>query len=154
MGNDSETWRGVTGRNALPHLNPSGVQLLDFRASHSLSLTNTMFSHKSVHKCTWHRDTQGQQAMIDFVVVSTDLCLYLLDTQIKRGAELSLDHLVSWIIWRGRKPDRPGKPKQIVRERLAEDPVKMSFRSGTDCPHNINNPDDSGITHQRVYIKI
>ena len=28
-GNDSETWRGVIGRNAPPELNPSGVLLLD-----------------------------------------------------------------------------------------------------------------------------
>ena len=29
VANDSETWRGVTGRNGMPNLNPSGVQLLD-----------------------------------------------------------------------------------------------------------------------------
>ncbi|KAI3364202.1 hypothetical protein L3Q82_010810 [Scortum barcoo] len=39
--------------------------------------------------------------MIDFVVVSSDLRPYVLDTRVKRGAELSTDHhlVVSWIRW-------------------------------------------------------
>ncbi|KAK0156417.1 Craniofacial development protein 2 [Merluccius polli] len=92
VGSDSETWRGVIGRNGPPDLNPSGVQLLDFCARHRLSITNTMFKHKGVHMCTWHQDTLGRSSMIDFVVVSSDLRLHVLDTRAKRGAELSTDH--------------------------------------------------------------
>ncbi|KAI3353183.1 hypothetical protein L3Q82_019737, partial [Scortum barcoo] len=100
-----------------------------------LSITNTMFEHKGVHhQCTWHQDTLGRRSMIDFVVVSSDLRPYVLDTRVKRGAELSTDHhlVVSWIRWQRRKLDRPGRPKRIVRvcwERLAEPSVREVFNS-------------------------
>ncbi|KAI3353689.1 hypothetical protein L3Q82_004833 [Scortum barcoo] len=93
-----------------------------------------MFEHKGVHQCTWHQDTLGRRSMIDFVVVSSDLRPYVLDTRVKRRAELSTDHhlVVSWIRWQRRKLDRPGRPKRIVRvcwERLAEPSVREVFNS-------------------------
>lgn len=39
----------------------------------------------------WHQGTLGRRSMINFVVVSSDLRPYVLDTQVKRGAELSTD---------------------------------------------------------------
>ncbi|XP_055362025.1 uncharacterized protein LOC129603656 [Betta splendens] len=108
--------------------------LLDFCARHSLAITNTMFEHKGVHQCTWHQDTLGRRSMIDFVVVSPDLRPYVLDTRVKRGAELSTDHhlVVSRIRWQRRRLERLGRPKCIVRvcwERLAEPSVRRTFNS-------------------------
>ena len=66
--------------------------------------------------------------------MSSDLGPNVLDTWIKRRVELSIDHhlVMSWVRWPGRKPHRPGRPKQVVRvcwECLAENPVKMDLNS-------------------------
>nr|XP_049591160.1 uncharacterized protein LOC125978127 [Syngnathus scovelli] len=134
MGIDSETWKGVIGRNSTPDLNQSDVLLLDFCARQGFSIMNTMFKHKGVHVCTWHQDTLGRSLMIDFVVVSSDLRPHVLDTWVKRGAELSTDHhlVVGCLRWWWKMPVRPGRLKRSVRvcwERLAESPVRKSFNS-------------------------
>ncbi|KAI3375887.1 hypothetical protein L3Q82_004142 [Scortum barcoo] len=95
-----------------------------------------MFEHKGVHQCTWHQDTLGRRSMIDFVVVSSDLRPYVLDTRVKRGAELlSTDHhlVVSWIRWQRRKLDRPGRPKRIVRV-CWERPGRALCQGGLQLP--------------------
>ncbi len=78
-----------------------------------------MFEHGVVHKCTWYQNTLGQRSMIDFVVVSSDLWPHILDTRLKRGAELSANHrlMVSWIRCWGRLPGWPGTPKHSEGER-------------------------------------
>ncbi|KAI3373307.1 hypothetical protein L3Q82_006604 [Scortum barcoo] len=95
-----------------------------------------MFEHKGVHQCTWHQDTLGRRSMIDFVVVSSDLRPYVLDTRVKRGAELSTDHhlVVSWIRWQRRKLDRPGRPKRIVRVCWERHLAEPSVRGRSSTP--------------------
>ncbi|KAI3362912.1 hypothetical protein L3Q82_011508, partial [Scortum barcoo] len=62
-----------------------------------------------------------RRSMIDFVVVSSDLRPYVLDTRVKRGAELSTDHhlVVSWIsAGRGGSWTDLADPNVLFRGRL------------------------------------
>ncbi|KAI3361763.1 hypothetical protein L3Q82_002106 [Scortum barcoo] len=73
--------------------------------------------------------------MIDFVVVSSDLRPYVLDTRVKRGSELSTDHhlVVSWIRWHEAEVGQTWQTQTyIVRvcwEHLAESSVREVFNS-------------------------
>ncbi|KAK3520254.1 hypothetical protein QTP70_019685, partial [Hemibagrus guttatus] len=51
-----------------------------------------MFKPKGAQQYTWYQDTLDRRSMIDLVVVSSDLRPHVLDTRVKRGAELSTDH--------------------------------------------------------------
>lgn len=71
---------------------------------------------------------------IDFGSVLSDLRLHVLDTLVKRGAELSTDHhlVVSWVRGCVKTLDRTGKPKRAARvnwECLEEAPVREIFNS-------------------------
>ncbi|KAK3550822.1 hypothetical protein QTP70_005747 [Hemibagrus guttatus] len=94
------------------HVGNDSVLLLDFCASHGLSVTNTMFKHKGVHQYTWYQGTLGRRSMIDLVIVSSDLRPHVLETRVKRGVELSTDHhLVG-----GLQLPPPGEFNQIPME--------------------------------------
>jgi exonuclease III len=132
VGVDDQTWKGVIGRNGDAHINKNGEMVLDFCANNALSITNTFFQHKASHKYTWKQDTRGYRSIIDFIVVSNDLRRLVLDTRVKRGAELSTDHhlVVSRIRFEGKKPDRPRTPKRTTRirwEELANENIRTAF---------------------------
>ncbi|KAI3376720.1 hypothetical protein L3Q82_017148, partial [Scortum barcoo] len=85
---------GGRDREERPELNLSCVLLFDFFASNSLSITNTMFEHKGVHQCTCTRTSPRPESMMIFVVVSSDLRPYVLDTLVKEG--LSCQPITTW----------------------------------------------------------
>lgn len=60
---------------------------------------NTMFKHKGVHKLHLVPDNLIPKVKINLMAILSDLQMYVLDTQVKIGAELSpYPHLVvSWV---------------------------------------------------------
>ena len=53
VGSDTESWRGVIGRQGEETLNRNGLRLLGLCATNNLVSLNTFFQHKAIHKFTW-----------------------------------------------------------------------------------------------------
>ena len=55
VGNDVQTWKGVIEKNGDSDTNAQDRVLLNFCTSGGLSIMNTFFHHKDIHKYTWYR---------------------------------------------------------------------------------------------------
>ncbi|XP_055715158.1 uncharacterized protein LOC129809374 [Phlebotomus papatasi] len=92
VGVDSDTWRGVIGKNGDKSENPNGKMLLDFCAIKGYSIMNTFFQHKEIHKYTWEDTKRGLKSIIDFVLVPGVDRRIVQDVRVFNSAELSTDH--------------------------------------------------------------
>jgi hypothetical protein len=131
VGVDDSRWEGVIGRNGDASFNPNGRRLLDFCSANGLSIMNTYFRHRDIHKYTWRREYGGLKSMIDFVIVSSDLRSRVADVRVARGAELSTDHyLVVCRLLMSHAVGRIQKDRKVWRvrwERLKEARVAETF---------------------------
>jgi exonuclease III len=139
VGNDIQTWGSVIGRNGDAHQNANGEKVLDFCCANGLSIMNTFFQHKDIHKYTWYRDSLGQRSMIDFFIVSSDLKANVLDVCVKRGAELSTDHHLVVCTFRLQSPvkyhpkGRSQKAYRIRWEALEDLKTRERFAGDMAC---------------------
>ena len=134
VGNDSRTWNNVIGRQGDKDLNNQGRQLLDFCATGSLSIMNTFYHHKNIHKYTWYKatDSRIQRSLIDFIITSDNMRHTVMDVRVKRGAELATDHhlVASTLDLSSNEPMRKIKQKNNYRikwEALAEEETRRNF---------------------------
>ena len=75
VGKDAQTWKGVIGKNGDSDSNAQARLLLNFWVDGGLSIMNTFFPHKDIHKYTWDRlgVLTIQKSFTDFLVASDDL---------------------------------------------------------------------------------
>ena len=60
---DSETRKGVIGRQGDPAFNENGRYLLQLCCSNGLCIMNTFFQHRDVQKHTWNRPSMAQKSL-------------------------------------------------------------------------------------------
>uniref|UniRef100_A0A3Q3J0T7 Ig-like domain-containing protein n=1 Tax=Monopterus albus TaxID=43700 RepID=A0A3Q3J0T7_MONAL len=131
-------WRGVIGRNG-HDLNPSSVLLLDFCASHSLSITNTMFKHKGVHKCTEFEGNSAHLVVFKPLFLPARLTVSPSSSQFFSWTSVSLsceedDSSAGWTLRRN-----------TTRDTRAECGPGWGRSAGSSCNITGIDPMDSGV---------
>jgi len=84
LGNDAGVWKDVIGPHGDGEANDNGRILLELCGNNTLFIMNTFFVHRDVHEYIRRRDSLGQQSLIDFCIVSTDLFRSVLDVRVRK----------------------------------------------------------------------
>ena len=72
--------------------NDNGERLLQMASENGLSVGNTFFDHKRIHKMTWTSPGGSVKNEIDYICMSSRWRSSLLDVRTQRGADIGSDH--------------------------------------------------------------
>ena len=88
----SDQWNGALGRHGTGDLNEAGMFLLSFCSSNDLTIMNTCFEKKAIHKQTWQHPGTKKWHCIDYIIMRKSQRRLCSDAQVMRGAECWSDH--------------------------------------------------------------
>ncbi len=126
---------GVVRKWDVDGINENGKHLVDVCAERGLSLGNTFFQHRLVHRYTWIRmdERDEQKSLTDYIAVDEKIKKDVLDARVMRGLFDGSDHstVVAKIQIRGRweyskKCEIKGR-EVITSERLDRNEVREEF---------------------------
>ena len=89
---NDDQWEGVLGKHGFGRVNVAGLFLLSFCSANNLSIMNSFFEKKNIHKQTWQHPGTKAWHCIDFVIMRQNQRKCCVDTQVMRGAECWSDH--------------------------------------------------------------
>ena len=125
---------GVVGRYGVPGRNESGESLIELCVERELTIANTCFRKKNIHKYTWQRQDHGRvvaKALMDYVVISKGKIGRLLDVRVMRGAGNGLsDHFLvegeMKLARRWGKAKQGGGERKVLKARELEKAEKVA----------------------------
>ena len=131
--------QGVIGEYGVPGVNESGEWMIDWCMQYEMTVCNTLFNKRDVHKFTWVRRVRGEiveSALMDYMCVSGRYKARVTDVNVLRaaGGVHSDHHLVvcKVKVKRGWAPARPtGGVREVVKvERLNDAGCREEFEGG------------------------
>ena len=85
-------WTSVRGIHGVEKMNENGAMLLSFCALNCLSIMNTYFEKRDVHKYTWQHPSSKVQHCIDYIVMRQRQRRFCHDVSALRRADCWTDH--------------------------------------------------------------
>ena len=124
QGGNGETWAGVRGAHGVGKMNEAGADLLSFCALNELTIMNTCFQKKNIHKFTWQHPGTKEWHCIDYVVMRQKQRRLCRDVGVVRSADCWTDHKLLCAKILMKVPHKPPAIKK--RPRLAVSSLKDS----------------------------
>ncbi|CAH1266795.1 Hypp3576 [Branchiostoma lanceolatum] len=108
----------------------NGERLLFFCNLNSLSISNTFFQHKLIHKKTWRSPDGSTNNEIDYICISQRWKSALLDVRVYRGADVGSDHhlLGAKLRLRLKKLAVKKKQKPFATDKLKDPTISEKYR--------------------------
>ena len=131
--------QGVIGDYGVPGMNESGEWMIDWCMQYEMTVCNTLFKKRDVHKYTWIRKVRGmivESALMDYMCIHEKYKARVTDVNVLRAAgDVQSDHhlVVCRVkVKRGcAPPPLRGEVREVVKvERLRNDRCKDEFE---DC---------------------
>ena len=91
IGEDEGLWRRSMKAFRIGQRNDNGQRLLEFSNISELVVTNTVFSHKNINKCTWTSQDGTTRNLIDYVLVNKIRRTSIIDTRVHSGCRFPSD---------------------------------------------------------------
>ena len=108
-------WYGTRGPHGVGTVNEAGAELLQFLACNSLTVCNTWFMKRNIHKCTWQHPRSKRWHCIDYAMVREQDLSNCTDCHVIRGAECSTDHNLVCLTYRIRSSACHKRAKRPVK---------------------------------------
>ena len=130
VGRRGRLWDGVRGVHGTGKMNEAGRELLIFCALNELTITNTFFEKKSIHKNTWQHPGSKKWHCIDFVIMRQSQRRLCADVSVLRCADCWTDHKL--LVAKVQLHIQPKSPSNKIRGHFAvaglrNSAVRMKF---------------------------
>ena len=126
VGSRRDLWGQAIGSHGLGKMNANGLRLLTLCTEYDLTITNTLFRLKPIHKTSWMHPRSRQWHLLDYVIVRSSQVREIRITRAMRGAECWTDHrlIISKMHATIRPPNRRSRRGRRIDCAMLKDPNK------------------------------